>query len=115
MTAQRQIIPAVTAYTKTLADAANAVTAAGIDASVQTELLSEVMELLADARDALEVLRGVEAKATSMQAGKEQAFYYKDAVKTAMEDLRAPIDALEMIVDKSAWPIPTYGDLMFEV
>ena len=113
--ASKEILPAVIKYTKTLADAANAVTAAGVDASVQTELLSEVMELLADARDALEVLRGVEAKATSMQAGKEQAFYYKDAVKTAMEDLRAPIDALEMIVDKSAWPIPTYGDLMFEV
>jgi len=113
--ASKEILPAVIKYTKTLADAANAVTAAGIDASVQTELLSEVMELLADARDALEVLRGVEAKATSMQAGKEQAFYYKDAVKTAMEDLRAPIDALEMIVDKSAWPVPTYGDLMFEV
>ena len=33
----------------------------------------------------------------------------------AMQDLRAPIDQLELIVDKDIWPVPTYGDLMFEV
>ncbi len=46
---------------------------------------------------------------------KEQAFYYKDVVKVAMDALRAPIDQLEMVVDSTVWPIPTYGDLMFEV
>ena len=25
------------------------------------------------------------------------------------------VDELELIVDKSIWPVPTYGDLMFEV
>ena len=46
---------------------------------------------------------------------KEQAFYYKDVVKAAMEELRAPADEAEMLVDKKVWPIPTYGDLIFEV
>ena len=32
-----------------------------------------------------------------------------------MEALRAPIDELEMLVDKALWPVPTYGDLLFEV
>lgn len=32
-----------------------------------------------------------------------------------MEELRAPADELEMIVDKKIWPIPTYGELMFEI
>jgi glutamine synthetase len=32
-----------------------------------------------------------------------------------MENLREPVDELEMIVDKSVWPMPSYGDLMFEV
>ncbi len=50
-----------------------------------------------------------------MQEGKEQAFFYKNVVCTAMEDLRRPVDRLEMIVEKEAWPYPTYGDLMFEV
>ena len=32
-----------------------------------------------------------------------------------MEELRAPIDELEMIVDKDVWPVPSYGELTFEV
>ena len=39
----------------------------------------------------------------------------KFTVFPAMEALRAPVDKLEMIVDKEAWPMPSYGDLMFEV
>ena len=43
------------------------------------------------------------------------AFFYKDTVKVIMEELRQPADELEMIVDKEYWPIPTYGELMFEI
>ena len=50
-----------------------------------------------------------------MENAKEQAFYYKDAVRTAMEKLRKPVDEAEMLVDKKVWPVPTYGDLIFEV
>ena len=32
-----------------------------------------------------------------------------------MEGLRTPVDELEMIVDKEVWPMPSYGDLLFEV
>ena len=51
----------------------------------------------------------------AMKDAKEQAFFCKDVVRTAMEELRAPIDALEMIVDKDVWPVPSYGELTFEV
>ena len=54
-------------------------------------------------------------KAYAMTEGREQAICYRDEVKTAMEALRAPIDKLEMIVDKDMWPMPSYGDLIFEV
>ena len=50
-----------------------------------------------------------------MEEGREQAFYYRDVVKTAMYALRTPVDELEMIVDKEMWPMPSYGDLIFEV
>ena len=43
------------------------------------------------------------------------ALAYRTAVVPAMAALRYPIDALELLVDKSVWPMPTYGDLMFEV
>ena len=44
-----------------------------------------------------------------------QANFYHSDVVPAMEALRAPVDKLEMIVDKEAWPMPSYGDLIFEV
>ena len=36
-------------------------------------------------------------------------------MKVAMEALRAPVDKLEMLVAKEIWPMPSYGDLLFEV
>ena len=50
-----------------------------------------------------------------MEEGATQAAFYRDEVKTAMEALRTPVDKLEMIVDKEVWPMPSYGDLIFEV
>lgn len=111
----KQIIPAVIKYSKSLADTVNAVKAAGADASTQMELLKEVSENLTAMQTALKKLEKVEKEASAMEDAKEQAFFYKDCVKVAMEELRAPADRLEMIVDKEIWPIPTYGELMFEI
>lgn len=113
--ASRQIIPAVVRYTKSLADTVIAVKGAGADASVQVKLLDQVSSGLAQTKTALEKLQKAVEKAGAMQEGKEQAFFYKNVVCMAMEDLRKPVDGLEMIVEKEAWPYPTYADLMFEV
>ena len=113
--AGKQIIPAVVKYTRSLADTVNAVKEAGADASMQTELLKEVSRKLAAMQKALTTLKEVEAKASAMENAKEQAFFYKDTVKCVMDELRAPADELEMMVDKEIWPIPTYGELMFEI
>ena len=113
--ASKQILPAVIKYTKTLADTVVAVREAGAAADVQADLLKEASTLLEEAKKALEVLKREDTKAASMPQGKEQAFYYKDAVKKAMDELRAPVDEAEMLVDRQMWPIPTYADLIFEV
>ena len=47
--------------------------------------------------------------------GKAQAEYFRDTVKVAMDELRAPVDKAEMIVDKEFWPFPSYSELLFEV
>ena len=113
--ASKQIIPAIIKYTKTLADTVVAVKAAGVDASVQTETLAEVSVLLKEAKEALAALIKVTDEAATKEEGEEQAKFFKFTVFPAMEALRAPVDKLEMIVDKEAWPMPSYGDLMFEV
>ena len=113
--ATKQIIPAVIKYTKELADTINAVKAAGADISVQSELLTEISALLVESKNALKALGEVTEKAAEMEEGEEQARYYHFTVVPAMSALRAPVDKLEMVVDKEAWPMPSYGDLMFEV
>ena len=113
--AGKKYIPAVIKYTKSLADAVISVRGAGADASVQEELLQDVSKKLAAAKAALSKLEKASVQAGKIHNIKEQAFYYKDMVKTAMEELRTPIDELEMIVDKAMWPVPSYGELTFEV
>ena len=113
--AGKDIIPAVSAYTGDLANTGLAVKEAGAMASTQIELLKKVDGLLTEAQAALETLQAETAKASAIEDVKAQAFYYKDTVKAAMDALRAPVDKLEMVVDSDIWPMPTYGELMFEV
>ncbi len=113
--ASKQIIPAVIKYTKSLADTVNSVLAAGAEASVQIELLNEVSTLLSDTKAALTKLIDLDAKSTEIPEGAKLAHYFHDEIIPTMDELRAPIDRLEMIVDKEMWPMPSYGDLMFEV
>ena len=113
--ASKQFMPAFIKYTKTLADTVNAVTAAGADASVQKEVLNEVTALMGETKKALDALVKVTDEAAAKEEGAVQANFYHSDVFPAMEALRAPVDKLEMIVDKEAWPMPSYGDLIFEV
>ena len=113
--ASKQFIPAFIKYTKTLADTVNAVKAAGADASVQLDCLNKVTELMGETKTALDALIKVTDEAAAKEEGAVQANFYHSDVFPAMEALRAPVDKLEMIVDKEAWPMPSYGDLIFEV
>ena len=113
--ASKQFLPAFIKYTKTLADTVLAVKEAGVDAAVQTEALKEVSALMAETTAALDVLVKVTDEAAAKEEGEVQANFYHSDVVPAMEALRAPVDKLEMIVDKEAWPMPSYGDLIFEV
>ena len=112
--AGKDIVPAVVRYTGELARAAREVESLGVDASVQKELLTRVNVLLRQAGDALADLRVKQEKAAAL-TGAEQARYAHDVICPAMEVLRAPVDHLEMIVDGRLWPMPTYGDLLFNV
>ena len=113
--ASKQFMPAFIKYTKTLADTVNSRALRGADASVQKEVLDEVTALMGETKKALDALVKVTDEAASKEEGAVQANFYHSDVFPAMEALRAPVDKLEMIVDKEAWPMPSYGDLIFEV
>ena len=113
--AARQYIPAIIDYTKNLADTVIAVQNAGAEASVQKNLLAEVSDKLAKAKAALDVLVDVRTQSKAIKNHKERAFFFKEQVVPAMNELRKHIDSLERIVDAKVWPVPNYSELIFEV
>ena len=114
---RKQIIPATIRYTTVLAESVNQVRSAAeaADVSTQVEMLTEVSACLKDTKEKLVKLEEHEAKGVTLSDTKERAFYYRDYVLPAMEAVRKPVDRLEMLVDKSMWPMPSYGDMIFEV
>ena len=115
--ATKQIIPAVIRYTTVLAESINSVKAvsAALDVSVQTSLLEKTSALLAETKTAMDKLSGLIAESESHEEGRDRAVFFRESVVPAMQALRKPVDELEMIVDKDMWPMPSYGDLIFEV
>lgn len=116
--ASKSIIPVVISYTTELALSVNSVREAcpEADVSTQKDLLVEVSAKLSEAQQAMKKLAEETDKALLMTGSMaDKANYYHDVVTVAMKDLRRPVDALEMIVDKEAWPMPSYGDMIFEV
>ena len=113
----KHYIPAVIRFTTELGNSITSVSAAcpGADVSVQTKLLTKISDLLAKASAAMEALQNATAETNAIQDGCQMANAFHDKVVPAMAALRAPIDELELLVDKDYWPVPTYGDLMFEV
>lgn len=112
---RRQYIPAVVAYTKDLADTINAVEQTGADASVQKRILNELTGHLKEADSALTDLESIMKGYDKTEEGRARAVYCRDVIVPAMNALRAPVDEMELLVDKSKWPVPTYGDLLFRV
>ncbi len=113
--AGKSLIPACLRYSRELAETVNALKAAGADASAAGERLTEICSLISRAQNALKSLTADDDKGAAMEDGRDKAVFYRDMIKSDMEALRTPIDKLEMLVDKEFWPVPSYGDLLFEM
>ena len=115
--AGKSIIPAVIRYTTRLADSIIKLKSAisGIEPYAQNAILIEVNEHLKESKVALENLKNYMDNTAEITDVTAHAKYMHEVVVPAMEALRKPIDTLEMIVDKDLWPMPSYGDLLFEV
>ena len=115
--AGKSIIPAVIRYTTRLADSIIKLKTAmsDIDTYAQSSILIDVNAHLKSAKIALENLIKLMDDAGEVVGVDKHARYMREVIVPAMEELRKPIDELEMIVDKELWPMPSYGDLLFEV
>ena len=108
--AAKLYIPSVIAYVNSVASSMSTVknAYAQADTTAQQTILVKASSLLADTQQALDNLKAATDAA-------ESAKDFHEKVLPAMAALRTPVDELETIVDSEYWPVPTYGQMMFEV
>ena len=115
---KRQILPAVITYAAGLADSLCKMKATGLDldVSAQTELLTEVSNLVGSMKKKISELEHSLEKASAMHGDSfAHASFYRFDVFEKMNALREDADKLETITDSTAWPFPTYDEIMFGV
>ena len=115
--AGKHYVPAVVRFIARLSDSVNKARSACPDAdvSVQQDLIRRASKLLSLAYEAENRLDAAIYELGGMEDVERMAHFCRDVICLHMKDLRSAVDRLEMIVDKDLWPVPTYGDLMFEV
>ncbi len=112
---KKQYLPACIEYATFLADSISSFNAASVSAPVQEDILKKLSSFIASSYKNLAKLESAVAKTQAIADVVKKAESYRDKVFVAMQDLRKDIDALEMIVPKDMWPVPTYADLLFKL
>ena len=113
----KDILPAVSAYSKKLADTALAKKSLSdsIDCSFETELAAKISTLTAEAVKKTQALEYAVMDVKNYEDTLELARFYKDTVFAAMNELRIVVDELETHTSAEFWPYPSYGDILFSV
>ncbi len=115
--ARRLILPAALRYSRDVAQGMELKKSVSPELVPQAEqeLLSALTKHTNDLYAATAKLEKVLADMDSSADMLKQAQYTRDSVIAAMDELRAAGDALEVLVGKDYWPMPTYQDLLTSV
>ena len=115
--AGKHYVPSVVRFITRMSDSVNKTLSASpeADVSVQRDLIQRCSALLAEAYREENALNAEVERLNDLDAPDVMAQHCQNAIVPHMKALRRAVDALELIVDKDLWPVPTYGDLMFEV
>ncbi|MBR6159707.1 MAG: glutamine synthetase type III, partial [Lachnospiraceae bacterium] len=118
--ARKQILPAVSRYTGDLAAILESKMAAsqkaGIDIAhtMEEETLCSLSTLCDKASTQVVLLETLIAK-TDYKDDLARGEYYRDIVIPAMNELRATCDTMEKLTAADMWPLPQYGDMLFNI
>ncbi len=113
--ARRDYLPAIGAYTTTVAGGIATVADVAPDAPLNNERkeLSVLTEGTREIYATLSALAELHAKVEGIEDTQEKANAYAHEVAPAMEKLREAVDAMEIVVAREFWPVPTYDDMLF--
>ena len=114
---RRQILPAVEKYSAALAAqaAAKKAVSAGIACKYEIKTAEKLSALADEIEDRVDELEEAAGAARTIEEIGPQSFAIRDTVLTAMGALRAGCDEAETVTAAEAWPLPTYGELLFSV
>ncbi|MDL2217929.1 glutamine synthetase III [Christensenellaceae bacterium OttesenSCG-928-M15] len=114
--ARQKILPACVRYCGELARDYNATKQAGFDAPGQYRILKELTAAIDVFQSTIETLRArVRETGNMVDDPLCQAHAMNDEVMPAMSAMRNAADALERMVDKEFWPLPSYGEMLFHI
>ena len=114
--AKRDIIPAVSRQIKTLAETVNAARAVCPNTlDCEAETVSTLSALVSDMRAACAKLETQLSETAEMSNIAERAIFFKRDILSDMDTLRSAADSAEALTDRTLWPYPTYGDLLYGV
>ena len=110
----REVIPAITAYTDILCSAVlNKNSLGGINSTVERELLARLSAANKEIYTLTEELKMTVASAERCNDMLERATAYHDKILKLMNDIRKYSDSAESVMPSDFWPYPSYGELLF--
>ena len=115
--AKKEILPAVEAYTKDLAEALNAKKSAVPELSCRYEkgVISKLSGLTDEIAEATGNLESALIKYHTVTDITEAANMIRDVILQKMAELRVVCDEAETLTAEKYWPFPTYDKLLFGV
>ena len=111
------ISPAIEAYAADLARAASAKKAVSpaLTCGYETGLVEKLSSLLDEIGEKAGEMDTALVKLQGAEDIVAEAVMIRDTILPVMSELRSPCDKAELMVARSYWPFPTYGDLLFGV
>ena len=112
---RRFFLPAINSFAADVAKDINQVKAAlpSADQSFQERKLQTVVDGTKRVEEALDALNTAHLANVEIADQQERANDNAHHVIPLMDELRAAIDAMEIVVDDNHWPVPTYNEILF--
>ncbi len=112
---KKDYLPAISSYSKSVLDTYVAKKAAGIPADYECAIATTLSKGLSEAYAVVGELESALASTNAIAEAPKMSLAFRMKVIPIMDKARAIIDGLEPLVEASAWPVPSYGELLFGV
>ena len=112
---RRDILPAVSAYSAELANAAISKQELGIECSFEKDGAAHISRLISSCCDVARELDAAIADVSALPENYTRAVAGRDRLIPPMTRLRSLVDELEVHTSAEYWPMPTYGEILFSV